>query len=490
MNQKIDLPTKEVSIYDEVKEQDLSNHFASLLKDTKLKSNLIHIKRFYERYNADNEFREQLFLNPHDACQRYKLQVDPEEIRPIWDEKYTQTDSKKASNLSNLEIFSNFYIKTQRKEQFDQSLFSTNNYNYKLWRQRQIARTLGQLKKSIYDDIVHAPTSFELSKGCSVGCWFCGVSAPRLGDIFTYNDQNAQLWHEVLEVTKDILGTETAGKGFCYWATDPLDNPNYEEFCNTFYETLGIFPQTTTAQPLKDIERTRALLKLSQEKGCELNRFSIISLKIFNQVHENFTAEELAQVDLVLQNPEAMGFKADAGRSRDRKQRKAEKHPESIEDSPQTTIACVSGFLFSMVDRSVKLISPCPANERWKDGYIIYDEGTFCNANDLKSLLEGMIEKHMPTTVRYNDVIRFRHDLKYESLSDGFQVSTRYLTSKFRNQPYLKDLGEIIQKGDKTTKEIVLLLNKLGVAKANTLYYLNILFSKGLFDEEAQFNSY
>ena len=347
---------------------------------------------------------------------------------------------------------------------------------------------MGQLKKSIHDDIVHAPISFELSKGCSVGCWFCGISAPRLGDIFTYNNQNAQLWSEVLQVIKDILGTETASEGFCYWATDPLDNPDYEKFCSVFHETFGSFPPTTTAQPLKDVERTRALLKLSQEKGCELNRFSILSLNIFNQLHENFTAEELAEVELVLQNPEAIGFKADSGRSRDRKQKKAEKNPESVEDSPQTTIACVSGFLFSMVDRTVKLISPCPANERWKDGYIIYDEGTFTDANDLKTLLERMIEKHMPTSLRYNDIIRFRHDLKYESLSNGFQVSTRYLTSKFRNQPYLKELGEIINQGDKTTREIVILLNQFGVPEANTLYHLNMLFNKGLFDEEAQFH--
>ena len=490
MNQQIPFPTEEIDKCDKLDEQNLSKNFeySKLLDDKKLKNNLINIKRFYERYNADREFRKQLSVDPYDTCKRYKLKVDPEELRPIWDEQYIQQNREKISNSNALEIFKNVYLKNQVEDKFDDYLFSINNHNYKAWRERQIGRTLGQLKKSIHDDIVHAPISFELSKGCSVGCWFCGISAPRLGDIFTYNNQNAQLWSEVLQVIKDILGTETASEGFCYWATDPLDNPDYEKFCSVFHETFGSFPPTTTAQPLKDVERTRALLKLSQEKGCELNRFSILSLNIFNQLHENFTAEELAEVELVLQNPEAIGFKADSGRSRDRKQKKAEKNPESVEDSPQTTIACVSGFLFSMVDRTVKLISPCPANERWKDGYIIYDEGTFTDANDLKTLLERMIEKHMPTSLRYNDIIRFRHDLKYESLSNGFQVSTRYLTSKFRNQPYLKELGEIINQGDKTTREIVILLNQFGVPEANTLYHLNMLFNKGLFDEEAQFH--
>ena len=96
----------------------------------------------------------------------------------------------------------------------------------------------------------------------------------------------------------------------------------------------------------------------------------------------------------------------------------------------------------------------------------------------------------MPTSVRYNDIIRFRHDLKYESLSNGFQVSTRYLTSKFSNQSYLKELGEIIHKEDKTAGEIVFLLNKLGLPEANTLYYLNMLFNKGLLDEEPLLNHF
>ncbi|MEO1432949.1 MAG: radical SAM family RiPP maturation amino acid epimerase [Cyanobacteria bacterium J06633_8] len=480
MDQQMSLLTKEIAGCNDLKEQDLSNKFESLDH-----TNLINIKRFYERWMADREFREQLLLDPYNACKYYELKVDVEKIRPIWDENYIQQNNEKISDSSILDIFSNFILNIKRKEQFYDSFSSLKNHNYKIWRERQIARTNGQFRKCDYDNIVHAPTSFELSKGCSVGCWFCGISAPRLGDIFTYNDHNAQLWREVLQVVADIFGSKTGGEGFCYWATDPLDNPDYEKLCSIFHEIFGTFPQTTTAQPLKDIERTRALLKLSQEKGCELNRFSILSLKIFNQVHENFTAEELAQVELVLQNPEAIGFKADSGRSLARKQKKVEKNPESVEDSPQTTIACVSGFLFSMVDRNVKLISPCPASERWKDGYIIYDEGTFTDANDLKTLLERMIEKHMPTSVRYNDIIRFRHDLKYESLSDGFKVSTRYLTSKFRNQPYLKELGEIIQEGDKTTREIVFLLNKFGVPEANTLYYLNMLFNKGLFDEEA-----
>lgn len=442
-----------------------------------------HIKRFYERWSADKEFRNKFTEEPYKTVDMYKIQVDPEEIRPLWDLKYTEIFDDQQQVSKSVERFQKLFIEGTREDKSRDSLPSINHLNFQTWREREIARCNSQFHPTYHDAIAHVPMCFELSKGCSVGCWFCGISAPRLGDIFTYESENAKLWREVIELMKVTFGIGTAaGNGFCYWATDPLDNPDYEKFCIDFYEILGTFPQTTTAQAWKYPERVKALLKLSMEKGGEINRFSILSLKIFNKIHEQFSAEELAAVNLVLQNPEALSSKATAGKTLGNDKLKADKNPE------QESIACVSGFLFNMVEKSVKLISPCPANERWPNGYIIYDEGTFSDADSLKILLEEMIAKNMSLSVRYGDVIRFRRDLKYENLPDGFQLSTKYLTRKFRNQPYLKELGEVIQQGDKTAKEIVLFFESLGVPEINTLYSLNLLFSKGVLDEEPQSN--
>jgi radical SAM family RiPP maturation amino acid epimerase len=445
------------------------------------------IKRFFERWTADRDFREQVSTAPYKAFTRYNLKVEPEEVRPLWDAEFAKKYDKKAPVSTSVERFRELFLEGTKRTKLKHSLPSLSEPRFKAWRERQIARAASQFHPYIHESIVHAPMCFELSKGCSVGCWFCGISAPRLGDIFTYNQENAKLWREILALMKNILGA-AAGEGFCYWATDPLDNPDYEKFCSDFHEILGIFPQTTTAQPLKDPARVRALLKLSQEKGCQLNRFSILSLKIFNQVHEEFSAEELASVDLALQNPESLHIKANAGRALERSKKKGERNNESVDNSPQTTIACVTGFLFNMVERSVKLISPCDANDRWPNGYIIYDEGTFSDINDLKFLLERMIARNMSITVRYNDLIRFRTDMKYESLPNGFQLSTKYLTRKFCNTPYLKELGEVIQKGDQTAGAIALELETFGVPRANTLHYLDFLFNKGVLDDESQPN--
>lgn len=439
-----------------------------------------HIKRFIERWTADPNFREQVSVDPYNTIIRYHLKIDPEEIKPLWELNSAEALGEGLLNSAHLKYWQEFVNENQIGELLRSiSAFPSNPY-FKAWRERQIARTTSQFKQWLQDALVHAPVCFELSKGCSIGCSFCGVSAPRLSDIFFYSPENTKLWREVLQLMKEILGP-AAGTGFCYWATDPLDNPDYEKFCSNFHEVLGMFPQTTTAQSMKDPARTRALLKLSMEKGCLLNRFSILSLNTLNQVHQEFSAEELTFVKLVLQNKESGQIKANAGRARERNLNKGEEDSDFPE---QGTIACVTGFLFNMVARSVKLISPCNANDRWPLGYIVYDEGNFSDANDLKILLERMISNNMPLAVRPDDLMNFRRDMKYESLNDGFQLSTKFKTFKFCHEPYLRELGEVIHKGDKTAKEIAEMFDNHGVSPAYTFHNFNLLLEKGVLDNQ------
>lgn len=450
-------------------------------------TSLSQIKRFAEKWNADRDFRKEISKDPAQAVTLYNLKINSEEIKRLLDEYASQNGEQDSSSpIGTLEqIFS-------EESDKDISLAALpKDPRFKAWRERQIARNESLYKKCYQDQIIHAPFAIELSKGCSVGCWFCGVSAPRLSDLFLYTKENAKLWLEVLELLKEILGY-AAGAGFCYWATDPLDNPDYEKFCSDFHEILGRFPQTTTALALKNPERTRSLLKLSKEKGRYLDRFSVISLKILNQIHEEFTAEELAFVIMALQNPESEQIiKANTGRLRERNHKQIQKKAELSEKSSQEedfsnpgTIACVTGFLFNMVDRTVKLISPCRANDRWPLGYIIFDEGSFSNIDDLRAILQRMIDEHMSPTVRANDLICFRDDLKYEKLPDGFQISTKIMTRKFRHQNYLRELGEVIRKGDKTAAEIAGLFNLLGVPSDKTFQALNLLLASGCLNEE------
>jgi radical SAM family RiPP maturation amino acid epimerase len=443
--------------------------------DPKLLAKFSQVKRFQERWEADGKFREQVVQDPYSAFFRYGLKLNPEDVRPKWDRS-----CKDILQFPLLKLSQGFFERLDKVTDINSEV---SDSQIRVWRERQIARTSSQFNLAFHKVIQHIPVSFELSKGCSVGCRFCAVSALKFSDIFLYTPENAKLWRGVLEVMTGFLGT-AAGNGFCYWATDPLDNPDYDKFCLDFHAITGSLPQMTTAQPLKNIEQTRAILKLSREKNAICNRFSILSLKMLEKVHQEFSDEELLNVQMNFLNDEAENaVKAHAGRQREANLKKGQGDEESHR---QGTIACVSGFLFNMVERSVKLISPCNADERWPLGYMVYDQGTFVDADDLKMLIERMIRDNMPRMLRPSDLICFRRDLNYQTLVDGFQLSTRIKTFKFHHDSLWKELGALIHQGQYTTAEITQLLALKGVTSANISFYLNVLFERGVLDFEPQ----
>ncbi len=141
--------------------------------------------------------------DPYQAVVYYNLNINSQDIKALWDEALAQRDAGKPAPLS-VEYVQEFYRKI--KCEMFHAIVASRKPRFKAWRERQIARASSQMYKSVHDDIPHLTMAFELSKGCSVGCWFCSVCAPRLGDIFTYRQENAKLWREVLELLKDIHG--------------------------------------------------------------------------------------------------------------------------------------------------------------------------------------------------------------------------------------------------------------------------------------------
>ena len=210
--------------------------------------------------------------------------------------------------------------------------------------------------------ITHPILAFELSAGCSIGCWFCGISADRFRGNFPYTRENATLWRDILDHAVDLFGPG-AQSGFCYWGTDPSDNPDYPKFLEDYYAITGLLPQTTTAAPLKDMALTREVMRLGEKHRCVINRFSILNLKMFEAVHAAFSAEELLGVELVMQNRESLIAKARVGRAKERQQKlESAGKPASIAgvESEQSTIACASGFLVNMVARTDPAHHPDP----------------------------------------------------------------------------------------------------------------------------------
>ena len=434
---------------------------------------MAHAKRLLERWEGDDAFRALLEQDPEGAVRQYGLRADAVALRPVWDSHWDQTLPVDPS----VERYRAFILEKLAHRDELRTTSAPLASNFHAWRTRQMVRTTSQLGPVKSHGIVHPLIAFELSKGCSVGCWFCGISAPKLGDLFPYTDANRGLWRDVCTVWREEIGP-AAAQGFLYWATDPLDNPDYEKFCCDFHELCGYFPQTTTALPLRDVARTKRLLRLSEERGCLLNRFSLLTLKILDRVHAEFTAEELAFVELVLQIRKEALSKAVAGRA-------LEKARKTVEGDYETsTIACVSGFLVNMVERTMKLISPVPASERWPLGYRIHGEGTFRDGEEFRTLLRALTSTEvMPASVPREGRLAFRPDLTWQMEGEALVVSSHYLRQIFQGLPpnALARMGEMLAAGTHVSAEVAL---ESGADLPSAFLLLNRMLALGVLDED------
>lgn len=421
-------------------------------------------KRFCERYRGDAEFRQNLQEDGQACLERAGFPFSLEEVRPLFETREHQLPSRLVRR-----VWAFHQEKVAWREGLREQMQLTSP-GLDAWRRRQVRRCAWQLAAGNAEAIVHPPAAFELSRGCSVGCWFCGVSAPRLSDLWRATPENLRLWREVLEVVVEICGP-AAGHSFLYWATDPLDNPDYERFCLEFQAVTGHFPQTTTALALKDVERTRALLKLSEAQGGPMDRFSVLSLRQLHQIHQHFTPRELLRVELVTQNKESLGARSAAGKALSRID------PETAHAS---TIACVSGFLFNMPDQSVRLVSPCPSGPRWPDGYRVYEQGHFNTARELKDLLLGWADR--PVRLSLEDRPRFREDLHFVPRRGGFHLQDGKRVLEFHNRGYAgtEELGRLLAEGTYSVEQLCLLLRH---EPAETMLALQEMFRAALLEE-------
>jgi radical SAM family RiPP maturation amino acid epimerase len=451
-----------------------------------------YTKRALERWVIDPAFREAYAADPEAALERLGVPLCREQVDPFIDPAASAAlrrsgdgDTAGDQPSSMLRYWAFTQEKMAHRRRLRQEGESTNR-RMAAWRRRQINRCHGELGSQHADAIVHAPASFELSKGCTVGCWFCGVAAPKFDHTWPYTAANATLWRAVLGTMRDIVG-DCIGHGFLYWATDPLDNPDYEKFLVDFHDVLGRCPQTTTALGHKDIDRTRRLLRLAQSLGSPVDRFSVISVNWIERIHDAFSPEELLRVECIPQNREAASMlqvKANAGRARKfARKRGAELAP--ADDG--ATIACVSGFLFNMVERSVQLITPCNASDRWPLGYWVLDRGTFDTPEELRDLVNGMIASKMRAVLNLSDPIRLRPDVRLTVENGELHVASRGRRIAIRDQCAPDDLAALLADGSSTAEDIALDRERVaGVSMAETFALLDFIFAEGVLDEEPE----
>lgn len=449
---------------------------------------LAHIKRFMECLTGDPGFRDALVESPDNAADVVAgrgIDIDPHELAPFWHGGF-------RVGLANEEL-ENYPLALLWKRwiadliQFRDLMrvhgaAAGGDRTFRAWRLRRVAQADSELGDARHT-VVHAVVSFELCSGCSVGCWFCGLKADKLEDVFPYSEANARLWREVLQVTRDKLGMATQ-TGFCYWATDPYDNPDYLDFINDYHDVIGVLPQTTTAVPFKDLDWTRRLVDTYRDRPGVPARFSILSTKILRTVHDNFTPEELLAVELVQQQPGSVVVKSRAGRILDRDKPLPDPAGNATDVAHDMgTIACVSGFLVNMVEKSVKLISPCRASEEWPLGYRVFLERRFSNATDYAEALDEAFTTRMIEHLPAHALLSFRPDLAHDRTEAGFTVSTPFKRHRFAGAPFLPELGDLVARGDLTMSDVVERIVEEGGDLFGVTGAIESLFKAGLLDE-------
>lgn len=232
---------------------------------------------------------------------------------------------------------------------------------WRSWRDRQIQRFHREDMTSRESHIMYIPFAVELTQGCSGGCSFCGLSADYLEPANTTFVDVRSSFEEFLLHMKAVHG----GFGRCgvlYWASDPLDCPDYIDFGNLFQDIFHVWPATTTALAEKYPSRFRDLLNTNALRRPWGVRCSLRNLRAYLRIHELVTPLERFSIGFIPQFRVNSQSQANAGRL-------YSSISESSEQKPGGTIACMAGLLVNLPQKSIELITPCLAEPNHPNGY-------------------------------------------------------------------------------------------------------------------------
>ena len=308
--------------------------------------------------------------------------------------------------------------------------------------------------------------------------------AGRLQKVCPYDEENATLWRGILAFAKETVG-DAAGQATCYYATEPLDNPDYEKFTDAFFEIFGVVPQLTTAASMRNPERTRSYISAALKKQRRIHRFSVLSLDILHRIFATFTLEELLCVELLPQFTEAPANRfAKAGRARENTD------ALHVEEDDGNTISCISGFVVNMAERSIRLITPCGSSAAHPTGEMILAKEHFDNLEDFKRVVLTLIERYMKPEFSKEQPLFLRPGISFAETAEGIEF---YHSDKFRlkfqgaddlSPGLYHDVLEKLRTGGKSAYDIAgELLEEKAVFPAHVFFILKKFEQAGLFLE-------
>lgn len=371
-----------------------------------------------------------------------------------------------------------------------------------IWQYAEVVRNRCRMENREvrrHDNIYYFPLAFEVSSGCKVQCPFCGFRAKPWSENYAYTEEHRALWREILLISKEVIGN-VAGEAPCYFATEPMDNPDYEQFLGDMREIFGHAPQTTSAAAQRDPERTRRFLRfLGEEELRERGtyRISVTSLAHFRQLMRTFTPEELEYVELLANNPESVNRYSCSGRaaanqehlreSRNRKSRNRERQNGEgqipggqirEEKFLRYSIDCVAGVRVNLVEGTMMFLEPELPDEMYPLGYRVRETVTFSDAESYRAGLIHLFRSYAFDSLPLWHPVQLGRNVQMEERQGDILLLGDEIGYRMDAQPILKDIMESFREGA-IPGELLQALNAEKSGKKRILELLRDLYERG-----------
>ncbi len=378
-------------------------------------------KKLIEYSMMDEKFRVELMQNPQLAFDKWGIGLNAEATRRFWDRREdAYFELLNGINLLNDQEIALYKVfqSVNRVLQFyyDRSRFDSADADFKQWRNRMMHRNYFMTGEARAKMALLLPFGIELTDGCTGGCWFCGVGADKFRGFYETSAQNMQLFREILLYFKTFLH-ENAQNGFLYYATDPLDHPDYHLFSEIFYQVNDAHPAMTTALADKYPDRVLKIKKMINNKPGPGLRFSVYSLRQLDKIFQLFDNEELIDISFAQLAHGSMLAVANSGHARRRfleNQARGHHEKEKSEaiDLTHETISCVYGFVLNLVKRTISLVVPINASDKFPDGTEFIAQSRYENFQDIKDFIDNIRKTTMRDKLLPNDELQMQANIE------------------------------------------------------------------------------